>query len=261
MTRTKRTKPVPNGLLDEHRQLASRDGHAGTVATHDFSPRGERIVENLETIFFNEGFLHLSTDELARRLRCSKQTLYSIAPSREALFELIIERFLARLREEGERVVEHAPDWVSAVTGYLDVAVRFSRSASAKWVTDLAHFTPGRRRLARHQRQRITGLARLVAAGMRDGAFDDAVSPQLMAAVLLHAAAMMFDPDFLASCGLSLSQAYAELYHWFINGLMPRSGTSKTRKAPKVNRKELHRRMNLTSAEGVASGFWLPRPL
>ena len=59
------------------------------------SPRLERLLEELEHVFLHDGFLHFRTEELARRLHCSKRALYQIAPSREELFELVVERWLA----------------------------------------------------------------------------------------------------------------------------------------------------------------------
>ena len=36
--------------------------------------RVRRVLDEAEELFAREGFLHFSTDELARRLRCSKRT-------------------------------------------------------------------------------------------------------------------------------------------------------------------------------------------
>jgi len=192
---------------------------AGRNGIKTLSPRLQRLIDNLEGLFFEEGFLQFRTEDLARRLRCSKQTLYALAPSREELFELIIERFLSRIRVEGRRAAEEAPDWVSAVARYLDVAVRNTRHASAQFVRDLSRFDPGRRRLRDHQRLRISGLEIIVAAGTKEGAFGE-IHSKLVADFMIHAVARMSDPNFLASCGLTMSQAYAELYQLFIYGLI-----------------------------------------
>jgi len=195
------------------------------------SPRLRRIIDNLEVIFFEDGFLQFRTEDLARRLRCSKQTLYALAPSREELFELIIERFFCRIREQGIIAAEQAPDWISAVAGYLDVAVRATRTASPQFVRDLARFDPGRRRLKHHQRLRIAGLEAIVAAGTREGAFGE-IHSKLVADFMIHAVARMSDPNVLASCGLTMSQAYAELYQLFIYGLV-RGGARRPPRAAK----------------------------
>ncbi|MGD0076648.1 MAG: TetR/AcrR family transcriptional regulator [Candidatus Binataceae bacterium] len=198
-----------------HAPLAQRSPDGAKA----LSPRLQRIVDNLEAILLDEGFLQFRTEDLARRLRCSKQTLYTLAPSREQLFELIVERLFCRIRQQGKTAAEHAVDWVSAVAGYLDVAVQATRGVSAQFVRDLARFDPGRRRLKHHQRLRIAGLEAILAEGVRKGAFGE-IHSKLVADFMIHAVARMSDPHVLASCGLTMSQAYAELYRLFIYGLI-----------------------------------------
>lgn len=178
-------------------------------------------------MFFREGFLHFTTDALADRLRCSKRTLYQIAGSREALFELVIERWLAGVRRAGDGAAERESDPFRAVTAYLHVAVDATREAGSQFVRDLARFPAGHRRLMRHQRLRIQGLERLIERARRTGAFRG-IHPKLVADVMLAAVARLVDPDVLATVGLSLSAAFEELYDVFEYGLIGhRSGRGK----------------------------------
>jgi len=237
--------------------MKRRIGHttrdrSGQNGIKTLSPRLQRLIDNLEGIFFEEGFLQFRTEDLARRLRCSKQTLYALAPSREELFELIIERFLSRIRAQGRIAAEVAPDWISAVAGYLDVAVRNTRDASAQFVRDLSRFDPGRRRLQRHQRLRINGLEAIVAAGTKEGAFGE-VHSKLVAEFMIHAVARMSDPGFLASCGLTMSQAFAELYQLFINGLIRGAGTNRLPRAANGSRAAKPGRISLNKQKAWQS--------
>lgn len=184
------------------------------------SPRLTRLLDTLENLFFEEGFLKFRMDDLARRLRCSKHTLYALAPSREELFELVIERFLSRLRAQGETAASQAPDRISALTAYLESGVHGTRRNSVQFISDLAEFLPGRRRLRNHQRQRVAGLEAIVAAGVADGAFGR-IHPKLVAEVMVHTIGKIVDPHFLAACGLTVSEAYCEFYHWMVHGLTP----------------------------------------
>lgn len=206
------------GVQRESRKVGdSRDD-----AQRRLSPRLNRIVEDLAGIFFAEGFLHLTMDDLARHVHCSKRSLYLLAPSREDIFELIIEeRFLARIRRDGEQMASDASDWIAAVAGYLDVAVQASRHLSAQFVRDLNRFPAGRRRLEEHQRMRVSRLEQLVAVGIEEHAFAP-VHARLVAEILMNTVARMSDPDFLASCGLTMADAYSELYYIVLHGLSPR---------------------------------------
>jgi AcrR family transcriptional regulator len=63
--------------------------------------RQAELMAELERIFLEEGFAHLTLDALASRLRCAKITLYSLAPSREQLTLTVLRRFFD---EAGRRI-------------------------------------------------------------------------------------------------------------------------------------------------------------
>jgi AcrR family transcriptional regulator len=198
------------------------------------SPRLERLIEELEHVFLRDGFLHYRTEELARRLHCSKRALYQIAPSRERLFEVVIERWLAKLRRAGAEAAAGAADPLEAVTGYLGAAVIATRDAGAQFVRDLSRSAATYHRLMSHQRERIAGLERLIENGTRAGHFRG-VHPKLVAEVMLNAVAQLVDPELLARVGLTMSQAFAELYdiveHGLLpNGVRPRGGVNRRRR-------------------------------
>jgi AcrR family transcriptional regulator len=181
------------------------------------------LLEELEHVFLRDGFLHYRTEELARRLHCSKRALYQIAPSREELFELVVERWLAKLRHSGVAAAEAAADPFAAVTDYLGAAIVATRDAGAQFVRDLSRFPATYRRLMSHQRERIAGLERLIQEGTARGHFRG-VHAKLIAEVMLNAVAQLVDPEVLARVGLTMSQAFAELYDIVEHGLLPANG-------------------------------------
>ena len=191
------------------------------------SRRASRLLEDVTALFLGEGFLHLTTDDIARRLRCSKTTLYQIAPSREQLFDVVVDRYLSKIREDGLAIAEQAPDAPHAMVGLLSAGVTAGREASWEFVRDMRLHPASRRRLDRHQRARVTDLERLIEAGVRRGAFQG-FHPRMVAELILAIIARVFEPDLLASVGLSLGEAYDEAYRLVEYGLLPRAGKQVT---------------------------------
>jgi AcrR family transcriptional regulator len=68
------------------------------LASHRSQPRTwtgrqAELMDQLEDLFLSEGFAHLTIDEIVGQLRCSKMTLYTLAPSREQLTITVLRRF------------------------------------------------------------------------------------------------------------------------------------------------------------------------
>ncbi len=183
------------------------------------SPRLRRLLKDLETIMMSEGFLHLSTDDLARRLRCSKATLYRLAGSREDLFELVVTRWLARLRDNGYKELVTAQDWPAKLIGYLHVVKSRTKDASQRFMQDLRDFPGGYRILMDHQERRIEVLEAIIAGGVEAGDFEE-VHPRLAAELILTSVRRAVEPDFLAAVGLTLAEAFDEWYRILEFGLI-----------------------------------------
>lgn len=217
---------------------------AALLAQLPRSPRLRRLLTDLDTLCMDEGFLHLSTDEIARRLRCSKATLYRLADSREELFELVIERWLARLRDAGWKEVEAATDWPGRLTRYLGSTVQQTWGISYEFMRDVRAFPGGHRRLMEHQQLRIRVLEAIIAGGIEAGQFS-AVDPRLAADLILTTLRRALEPDFLASVGLSLNDAFEEWYRILEFGLiLPKTAKGGT------TRKSAPRKPKRQPAEG-----------
>jgi AcrR family transcriptional regulator len=184
------------------------------------SPRMGHILRELERIIVSEGFLHLDTVTLARRLRCSKRALYTLAPTQEQLLLLLIGRVLDHTNEYLARAARDAADPRARLTRYMNAIVQASRPASARFLRDITDFAPGMRLLQQHQRRTFDRLEKLIRDGIEAGAFND-ISPKLVAELILMAAGRLIDPSFQRRLGLNLAESYEELSRLLNHGLLP----------------------------------------
>ena len=60
--------------------------------------RQRALLADLEALFLAEGFAAFTLDDLAGRLRCSKSTLYALAPSKEQLAVKVVTHFFRGAR-------------------------------------------------------------------------------------------------------------------------------------------------------------------
>src|SRR2546425_948998 len=85
---------------------------------------------------------------------------------------------------------------------------------------------------------RTEGLERLIESGTAQGHFRG-VHAKLIAEVMLNAVAQLVDPEVLARVGLTMSQAFAELYDIVEHAIEARSAkiTARDRSVKRIRRR------------------------
>lgn len=182
------------------------------------SDRQKELLAELEALFFAHGFRNVTVDELAARLKCSKRTLYEIAPSKQELFVLVIESWLERVRHLGWQGALQHSDPEQRIMAYLEPGVVESRPASRQFLADLQSYRPALALLEAHQTQRTNVLMEIIEDGIRRGRFKPFHSA-LVAEIFLAAVNRINEPSMLERSGVEFSQAFDELFRILTTGL------------------------------------------
>lgn len=88
----------------------------------ELTTRQRHVLAELEHLFFAEGFADLTMADLASRLGCSFRTLYAVAPSRDELVLVVVDRMLWRVGQSARDAIEPAADALDAIRRYLMAA-------------------------------------------------------------------------------------------------------------------------------------------
>ncbi|BBX18434.1 TetR family transcriptional regulator [Mycolicibacterium duvalii] len=135
--------------------------------------RRTELFDALVALFLAEGFAHLTLDDIAARLRCSKSTLYTLAASKEQLVQAATVHFFRTATEDVEARVAEAQAPRARVTAYLTaVGVALDR-ASDQFMADLDAFAPARQIYERNTRIAARRVQELIADGVATGDFRD----------------------------------------------------------------------------------------
>ena len=105
--------------------------------------RGE-LFDALLDLFLAEGFAHVTLDDIAARLRCSKGTLYTLAGSKEQLVHAVTVHFFRRATDDVEHRVAGVSGARDRITAYLTAVGTALGVASEKFMADLEAFAPAR---------------------------------------------------------------------------------------------------------------------
>jgi AcrR family transcriptional regulator len=179
------------------------------------------LHERLEALILEEGFTALTVDEMTQRLRCSKATLYAIAPSKEQLVLSVTRRFFAKATEQIEAEIATVTEGERRIAAYLaGVGTAMARCGPA-FYADMVSFAPTAEIYRRNSDAAARRVHELIEDGVRSGklrATDGRFAAQLIAMAIdgVQSGAL------LESTGLNAGAAYAEMADLLLHGLAAR---------------------------------------
>ena len=189
------------------------------------SARGLETLIALEELILSEGFSRLSVSDIAARLKCSKRTLYEIAPSKKNLVLLALDIFFSRIRREADQIASTTLNAERLVYEYLRVGENASKRLSRAVVTDIDGWEPARSLWRKHISLRVQGLFEIIDKGVKAGLFRE-VPPVFVAEIVFASINRLREPDFSESTGLSISESFHELYVMLLHSLIPNKAVS-----------------------------------
>lgn len=167
--------------------------------------RRAEVLDGLVAMFLADGFLDLGLDEIAARLRCSKSTLYVVAPSKEQLITTVTREFFRRSTEQVEQRLAAEPDPRRRIRTYLDAIAEALAPASATFYADVNDFAPAREVYRRNTAIAARRVQELVSQATGP---DRAVDATFVGAVAAAVMASIQSGEMEASTSLNDATAY-----------------------------------------------------
>lgn len=180
--------------------------------------RREEYLRRLQDVFFAEGFRHLTMDDMAVKLECSKATLYAVASSKEQLVTAVFKRFFRIAADHMWERVGNASDPVERIAAHLVGVSTEMRQMSPTCCVDMMSFEPTRE-LYDHASQATARRARRhIQEGVEAGIFRP-VRAGFVAEVVSLVIGSIQTNELPDRAGVSAGDAYAELCDLVLSAL------------------------------------------
>ena len=182
--------------------------------------RRAALLDELVALVLAEGFASFTLDDVARRLHCSKSTLYGVAASKEQLVVAAVRRFFQQATLAVESRAARSADHREQLGEYLLAVSEQLQPASAAFFRDLAASAPTREVYSRNTASAARRVQQLVDAGVAAGTMRPASAAFVGAAVAAVMGAIQRG-EITATTGLDDAAAYRELAALVTAGLAP----------------------------------------
>lgn len=180
--------------------------------------RRSELFDAVVALFLGDGFAHLTLDDIAARLHCSKSTLYTLAASKEQLVKAATVHFFRTSTEAVEAQVGVAAGARDRIATYLAAVGRALDPASDQFMADLHAFVPARAVYEKNTRIAARRVRELISDGVATGEFRDvhaAFAADLAATMMVRIQSRAVRQE----TGLDDAAAYRELAALLTAGL------------------------------------------
>ncbi|WP_338889571.1 TetR/AcrR family transcriptional regulator [Rhodococcus sovatensis] len=188
------------------------------MTTAHATARRAELFDQLVELLLSQGFAHLTLDDIAARLHCSKSTLYTLAGSKEQLVRAATVHFFRGATDRVEASIKGIEGFADRLTAYLSAVGVALEPASRQFMDDLAAFAPARE----VYEQNTAFAAKRVQEFIDDGATSGevrSVHAAFVADVAASTMARIQSREVSERTGLDDSQAYAELAALLTTGI------------------------------------------
>lgn len=184
------------------------------------SRRQSQILDQLLEIFLTEGFAHLTLDDVARRLGCSKATIYTLADSKEQLVVGVIRLFFRQATTAIEKAAAAVETPAARVGAYLGAIADELRPASPRFMTDMYAFKPARRVYEVNTRIAARRVREMIEQGVADGTFRQ-VNAAFVGEVVAATIVRIHHGNIATACQFTDAEAFTELAQVVLRGVAP----------------------------------------
>jgi AcrR family transcriptional regulator len=181
------------------------------------STRQEEVLDVVEAVFLRDGIRGVRVGGLAAEASCSRSTLYELAPSKEELLLLVLDRMTRRIMRRGAEAIDGAADPVDRVRAMLTSGALDFAALGPRFLEAVQEHAPSRRLFQRRIADGRRRLEALIEDAVRSGSFrrvDAAVVAEAIIAVVIH----FSDPRRTRLTTTELGH----LVDVFLDGLRPR---------------------------------------
>jgi AcrR family transcriptional regulator len=122
----------------------------GLARERGLTARQRELLDRLGDLF-EAGFAHLTMADIAAALNCSMRTLYALAPSRDELVLIVIDRHLWRIGRNAHNAITSAMAPLDALAAYLRAAHEAVARTTEAFARDLDLYPAAQRLQDDHQ--------------------------------------------------------------------------------------------------------------
>ena len=184
----------------------------------DLTDRQREVLDDLSDLF-EAGFAHLTMASIAAKMSCSLRLLYQIAPSRDELVEIVVDRNLWRVGRTATETIQTTDDPIAALRTYLRAANEAVSRTTPEFAADIKTVPAAVAVNTAHELYLINMTNRLLEIAVKDGIIGD-VDTAALARVLAGLGGLFASASAIETIRSSPKEAADSVVELVLAGLL-----------------------------------------
>lgn len=204
--------------LEAPAPLLTRDQEA------TLTQRQSELLDGLEALFGGDGFAQYSMADLAKQLRCSLKTIYALAPTRDELILMVVDRHLRHVGRSAAEAVRPDMSPLECLRTFHAEATTAIGGWSTAFARDIRRVASAQSVADGHERYMTDISVALLDAAVEQEEIAP-VDTVAFAHAIGHLGAVFTEPDTIARLNGSPKDALDEVMDVLLSGLRARPDT------------------------------------
>jgi AcrR family transcriptional regulator len=203
---------------DQGRPVADLFGPYADDRSLGLTSRQDQLFGQILDLYVASGFSRYTLEQVATKLRCSKSTIYALAPSREQLAIAVAVFFFRRAARRIDEKLEHEESPTRRLEIYLHGVADELEPLSKTFIDDMAAFEPTRRIYELNTSIAASRVRDLLSGGVAADEFRP-ISVAFVAEVVSSAMVAIQTRRMGGATGLTDAEAYGALADLVVHGI------------------------------------------
>ncbi len=158
----------------------------------------QKILDESTKIFLKEGFYKTPMDEIAKRLKISKKTIYKCFESKESLVKEVVHNFLLQNKAIIQNILETEDDAITKSYNLFQHLGRLLLSIGDKWLEDIqSHYQDLWQQIDEFRtRMMLANISKLINQGKAEGFVVD-YPTDIIVMFFVSSIRGIINPDFI----------------------------------------------------------------
>jgi len=185
----------------------------------------DKILAAGRDLLLGEGLRAITTNEIARRARVSKKTLYALFPSKDELVEAIVVSFMEENLARWDAIFEREVSAIDRILASVEFVSQFMPQVQRQLINQVETVAPSLwARIDAIRMERLGKLKALMQQAQREGHLREDIDPDHWILLLTGTIRSVLTPKILLRTGIPLLDLVRSVKAIYYDGLLTEQG-------------------------------------